>query len=259
MFLRVWAPLLRRLDPVWLASTQMEADEIRAVFPWARTVIQIDSRGDDPRADVVASQRRARFVFIGRICEKKNLRMALQALKLVTSKVEFDIYGPLEDSDYWADCRRLIDDLPANVRSSYQGHLPSDQVQDTFARYDGFIFPTLGENFGHVIAESLSAGCPVLCSQNTPWTGMLNSGGGIALAGLEAQVWADEIDRRAAQSSKVRESMKRNALVAYVVWRGGLTTFSAMEYVLDELSRDGSDLGSDHPDRRASRRKRFRS
>src|SRR5690606_22656373 len=32
-----------------------------------------------------------------------------------------------------------------------------------------FLFPTLGENFGHVILEALTAGCPVLISDRTPW------------------------------------------------------------------------------------------
>ena len=258
-FLRIWAPLLRRLDPVWHASTEMEAGEIHQVFPWARTVIQIDSHGDDPRKDIVASRQRVRFVFIGRICEKKNLRLVLQALNLVTSEVEFDIYGPIEDAKYWADCRRLIDESPVNVRSNYRGLLRSDQVPEAFAQYDGFIFPTLGENFGHVIAECLSAGCPVICSQHTPWTGTLNHGGGVALSGLEAQLWADEIDLRARQSSIRRDGAKRNALRAYVEWRNELMTTSAVESVLDGLPREGSDIGSGRPARRAWRRRQHRS
>ena len=32
-----------------------------------------------------------------------------------------------------------------------------------------FLFPTLGENYGHVIQEALSAGCPVILSDQTPW------------------------------------------------------------------------------------------
>lgn len=32
-----------------------------------------------------------------------------------------------------------------------------------------FLFPTLGENYGHVIFEALAAGCPVIVSDQTPW------------------------------------------------------------------------------------------
>jgi glycosyltransferase involved in cell wall biosynthesis len=42
-------------------------------------------------------------------------------------------------------------------------------VPDTFARHDLFVLPTRGENFGHVIFESVAAGTPVLLSDQTPW------------------------------------------------------------------------------------------
>jgi len=38
-----------------------------------------------------------------------------------------------------------------------------------FSKYDLFFFPTRGENYGHVIAESLSVGTSVLTSDQTPW------------------------------------------------------------------------------------------
>jgi glycosyltransferase involved in cell wall biosynthesis len=38
--------------------------------------------------------------------------------------------------------------------------------------------PSLGENFGHVIVEALSAGCPILISDRTPWRGLAERGVG---------------------------------------------------------------------------------
>ena len=51
----------------------------------------------------------------------------------------------------------------------------------TLAAYHLFLLPTRGENFGHVILEALSAGCPVLISDQTPWRGLESSGIGWAL------------------------------------------------------------------------------
>ena len=31
------------------------------------------------------------------------------------------------------------------------------------------LFPTLGENYGHVILEAMMASCPVVISDRTPW------------------------------------------------------------------------------------------
>ena len=44
-----------------------------------------------------------------------------------------------------------------------------DEIFQLFVKYDVFYFPTKGENFGQVIWESLSCGCPVLISDQTPW------------------------------------------------------------------------------------------
>ena len=37
---------------------------------------------------------------------------------------------------------------------------------------------TAGENYGHVIAEALQAGCPVITTPTTPWTQVVREGGG---------------------------------------------------------------------------------
>jgi len=235
VFLRGWAPLLRRIDPIWHASTEMEEREIHQVFPWARTVIQVDTLGDIPREDIIASSPVARFVFISRICEKKNLKLGLEALKFVHSDVDFDIFGPLEDAAYWTACQETIGDLPDNIRVTHRGMLQPNQIQGTFAQYDAFILPTLGENFGHVIAESLSAGCPVICSQHTPWTEVLNQGGGAAVKTFDARSWGEEINRRALQTPTQRDCAKQNALSAYVGWRECQKKTSAVEFALEDM------------------------
>ena len=51
-------------------------------------------------------------------------------------------------------------------------------MHDTFKKYDAFIFPTLSENFGHVIVEALMVGCPVIISDQTPWSDVANVDGG---------------------------------------------------------------------------------
>ena len=51
----------------------------------------------------------------------------------------------------------------------YRGPIGHEQVLDTFCGYDAFLFPTYSENYGHVIVESLLAGCPVIMSDRTPW------------------------------------------------------------------------------------------
>ena len=96
----------------------------------------------------------------------------------VLGDVSFDIYGPAEDAVYWSECQKLISALPPNVRVEYQGQIEHEDIARVFGEHDLFLFPTLGENFGHVICEALLAGCPVLISDQTPWRGLQDRGAG---------------------------------------------------------------------------------
>ena len=78
-------------------------------------------------------------------------------------------YGRIVDNSYWDRCKKSLEKLPKNIKASFLGELKKDEVTVTFSKYDLFFFPTGGENYGHVIAESLSVGTPVLISKNTPW------------------------------------------------------------------------------------------
>ncbi|MEU8254550.1 glycosyltransferase family 4 protein [Micromonospora inaquosa] len=220
LFLRVWRPILRRLKVYWHATNPHEAQLIRDLFPWAR----IEMRRNEvslppepiPPEGIGGSPR---LVFIGRINPIKNLAKVIEALALVKRPVLFDVYGPIEDRSYWAECQLLAQRLPASVTFSYRGELAPEAVRSTFARYDMFVFPTQGENFGHVIAESLSASCPVICSDETPWSPVLRAGGGAVLTDATVATLAHQIDHFAQRSEEERLAARRAAGQAYRSWR----------------------------------------
>ncbi|RZT77490.1 glycosyltransferase involved in cell wall biosynthesis [Micromonospora violae] len=220
LFLSVWRPILRRRRVQWHATNPHEAQLIRDLFPWAR----IETRRNEvslpaepiPPADNGGSPR---LVFIGRINPIKNLAKVIEALTLVTRPVVFDVYGPIEDRPYWAECQLLAQRLPASVTFSYRGELAHQAVRSTFARYDMFVFPTQGENFGHVIAESLSASCPVICSDETPWSPVLRAGGGVVLTDATVATLAHQIDQFAQRGQEERLAARRAAGQAYRSWR----------------------------------------
>ncbi|HFK1812062.1 TPA: glycosyltransferase family 4 protein [Bacillus cereus] len=119
-----------------------------------------------------------KLVFLSRITEKKNLKGALTFLKGITGNITFDIYGPIENQNYWNACRDVIESLPNNVQVNYMGQVNNNKVHLLFSNYNAFLFPTFGENYGHVIVESLLAGCPVIISDQTPWKNLENEGAG---------------------------------------------------------------------------------
>lgn len=230
-FLKPWGPLLRSMGVEWHASAEREASEIKAAIPWARVAINEDHSPLPPELVVAAAPRDGppRFVFIGRISAKKNLALTLDALVGLSAPAVFDIYGPIEDGRYWSECESLIGQMPDHVRVSYRGELVPAEVRNTFSQYDAFLFPTLGENFGHVIAESLSACCPVLCSDETPWTRYLERGGGYVVRELTTEGLRRELERLAAMNPDARGLARRAAGRAFLSWRKGVVGTNILE------------------------------
>lgn len=159
---------------VWQASSDLERAEIlQALRDHATHVaVAVDL---PPRMQGGLPRRRektpgeARVVFVSRLARKKNLHFALQVLARVEGRIVFDIYGPREDARYWSECVALLESLPSNVTATYRGDVEPAVVNELFTQYDLFLFPTLSENFGYVILEALTGGCPVLVSDTTPW------------------------------------------------------------------------------------------
>ena len=58
--------------------------------------------------------------------------------------------------------------------------------------FDLFTFPTRGENFGHVIPEALSAGTPIILSDQTPW--QKDKSFGLQILPLNKELWVKTIE-----------------------------------------------------------------
>lgn len=117
-------------------------------------------------------------VFLSRIARVKNLKYALSVLRDIKGEINFNIYGPMEDDDYWEECESLIKNMPMNIKVIYWGPISNDKVSEVLSKNHLLFLPTYGENFGHVIIEALMAGCPVLISDQTPWKGLDKIGAG---------------------------------------------------------------------------------
>lgn len=163
-------------------------EETEAIAKWMKAPGDFIHRLDNipsipsreyPRREKTAGE--GRFVFLSRIHPKKNLLSAIRYFHNVEGKAVFDIYGSIEDESYWAECQEEIKKLPANVRVEYKGLVTHDLVHEIFSQYDAFLFPTLSENYGHVIAESLVVGTPVIISDQTPWNDVNEAGAGWAI------------------------------------------------------------------------------
>lgn len=124
-----------------------------------------------------------KLFYLSRISPVKNLHLALELLGKVsdTCQIEYAIYGNIEDPAYWNHCLHLIKKLPQHIRVTFKGELPFQAVQETISVHHYLFLPTLNENYGHSIVESLMSSCPVIISDQTPWSDVEKENAGYAI------------------------------------------------------------------------------
>ena len=207
---------------VWQASSVHEAADIRSVLGEKVDVrVATDlaapvNLGD--KGHVARASTHLRVALVGRISPMKNLDYALRVLGLVTKPVSFSIFGPAEDAAYHEECLRLAERLPPHVEVRWHGAAEPAAVPAIMAAHDLFFLPTRGENFGHVIAEALGAGTPVLLSDTTPWRGLEEAGVGWDLPLAEPSAFAAAIDAAAGQDREAA-ARQRERVVRFAALR----------------------------------------
>lgn len=186
---------------VWQASSGHEEADIRRWFGNdARVIIALNlppviNAADGSVAIKEKTKACLKIIFLSRISRKKNLDGALEMFNGIKGEIQFNIYGPMEDKTYWAECQKIIGGLSGDIEVRYRGSVEHDQVAAVMREHDIFFLPTLGENFGHVILEALCAGCPVLISDQTSWRGLEEKGVGWDLPLSKPEMFQDVLQR----------------------------------------------------------------
>jgi glycosyltransferase involved in cell wall biosynthesis len=202
---------------VWQASSAHEADHMASVLgdqvrPSIVVTEEIPSRAPAVSAREAKRAGSATLTFLSRICRMKNLDTAIEVLRDVRGKVGLAVYGPIEDREYWDECRRTAAGLPANIEFSYQGVVPYDGVAEVIGKSDLFFLPTRGENYGHVIVEALAAGCPVLVSDRTRWRDLEAHGVGWDVALDDTAKFRAAIERVVEMDESEHSGMRQRAV-----------------------------------------------
>lgn len=196
---------------MWHASSILEKNDIQNALGINSNIYiasdlvdkSISFVDDQP---ILSSANKFTIVFISRISEKKNLHWLLELLSLSNIPLSLAIYGPITDDSYWRKCLFLIKCLPPHIEAIYFGEIHHNEIFHTFAKYNLFVFPTLGENFGHVIIECLQSGTPVIVSDQTPWDSSL----GLEISVIELikpNLWLDLIYKHSSLTLSERSQL----------------------------------------------------
>ena len=210
------------------ATSDVEAQDIRAALPNTPITAVPNFRPLFPLPLFVARapDEPLRLVFLGRISRVKGLDIALDALARCTVPAKLSIYGPVGDDAYWQACQTQMAALPAHVSAEWCQEISNDAAPEMLARHDLFLTPSLSENFGHAIFESLASGTPVLIGDQTPWRHLAAQKAGHDLHVGDAEGLAAAIDDYAALP-----------LPEQAAWRTGART-AAERWVADSPARD---------------------
>lgn len=186
---------------LWQAASREEADDIRTQFG-ADAEVTIAGDLADPMplttSRVVADEKvpgSLKVVFLGRLARIKNLHFVLDCLRFIRGTVHLDIYGPIEDRNYWRECVSQIDRLPKNIVVKWGGAVEPDRVPRILGAYELLFLPSESESFGHVILEALSVGCPVLIGDRTPWKNLAKKGCGWDLPLAEPHLFVQRLQQ----------------------------------------------------------------
>lgn len=217
----LWLKWSGRLANVfWHATTDLEAQILSREFGQQPgfEVLQAPDLGVAASADLGAWQPRAagaqlRLALVSRIAPIKNIEFAIEALSHCKQPVSLHIYGPREDAQYAAECEAMAASLPAHCSVHFAGSIGGHEVVERLSEHDGFLLPTKGENFGHVIAEALAAGTPTMISERTPWLDKA-AGGGCEIASLSEgpEGWAKRIDAWAMLDGEAMRALHEETL-----------------------------------------------
>jgi glycosyltransferase involved in cell wall biosynthesis len=217
LFLRAGSAVGLHRGARWQASTDQEREDIARALPWLApsSIMVVPDVAGEPR--VAPSHRppktrgRARLVFISRLARMKNLHFALRALASVRGEVTLDVFGTADDEGYLLECQAESRHLPPEVSLRFLGPLAPDRVVETFAAYEFSLLPTLGENFGHVIFESLGARCPVVLSDRTGWPDLGRAGAGFTVPIDDPSRWTAAIQACVDMGPEVHADMADRA------------------------------------------------
>ncbi|WP_172117006.1 glycosyltransferase family 4 protein [Halomonas hibernica] len=214
VFITVFKLLGLHRGTVFQASSDFEAEDIRRALGSGVDIQVAEDIGAQEFAERLELRDSSplKAVFVSRISPMKNLLAALQMLQKLNHPLTYDIYGPVEDYDYWQQCLKIINTLPSHIKVEHKGELKPDIVVKTMSEYDVFFMPTKGENYGHVIAEALCAGLPILIADTTPWRNLQTLGIGWDLPLNTPHAFSTALDELASMPANDHLHMRENVL-----------------------------------------------
>jgi len=162
-----------------VVTAEIEETAIRKLLPSALAAIvpnPIENLGL-PKEFIDKGYSQA--LFLSRIHKKKGILDLIQAwLDVKPENWKLVIAGNSDDSTWQSILDTYQNQICFQKSVVYVGFVDGLDKEKLYKESDVLILPTYSENFGLVVAESLSVGTPVVTTTETPWTDLAECGCG---------------------------------------------------------------------------------
>lgn len=160
-------------------------------------------------------QNRFKLLYVGRVSKEKNLQLLAKVFKSLLAdfgNISLIVVG---DGPYLQEMQQELKGAPA----VFTGYLQGDELAETYASCDLFIFPSTTDTFGNVVLEAQACGLPVIVTDcGGPQENLLPGKTGVVVPSDDADALGAAIanllrdpDARASMAEEARHYMEERS------------------------------------------------
>lgn len=161
---------------------------------WPEEQVVVINNSFQPISPILesANERKAYFLFFGRLSAEKGIAVAIKAISKVND-AQLVIAGDGDEAD---DLRALAEQLKLSERVKFVGQKDKEGIRQLIQGAIAVIIPSIWyENFPLSALESLSLGTPVIASDIGGLPEIVNEGNGLLVPANDSAALAEAINR----------------------------------------------------------------
>lgn len=154
-----------------------------------------------------------KLLYVGTIEERKGIIYLIEALSLLdSSKIELNIIGEAPYSKFYYD--QITEAVrKGNLESVvfFRGKVSRDELIEYYMNSEIFVFPSLWEGYGMVVAESMAYGLPVIASRIPAIEELIEDGfSGLLFEAKNSEQLSEKI-KLLSENKELRNEITKNA------------------------------------------------